>query len=68
MELMKAKYEKLIQQSGDDQTKISALTKKRDKDLKRLQDFKLQKIDPARICTNFDGNPKGDYRKKSEAE
>ncbi|EDM28079.1 sulfatase 1 precursor [Lentisphaera araneosa HTCC2155] len=68
MEDIKAKHEKLIQQSGDDQTKISALTKKRDKDLKRLQDFKLQKIDPARICTNFDGNPKGDYRKTSAAE
>ena len=68
MELIKAKHEKLIQQSGDDQAKIAELTKKRDKDLKRLQDFKLQKIDPARICTNFDGNPTGDYRKTSAAE
>ena len=61
----KAKYEKKLNASGGDQAEIVELTKKRDKELERIQLFKEQKIDPTRFCTNFDGNPTGDYREKN---
>ena len=62
----KARYEKKLKASGDDQAKIAELTKKRDKELERIRLFKEQKIDPTRICTNFDGNPTGDYRESNK--
>jgi len=60
---IKAKYEKLIQGSGDDQEKTATLNQAFEKELNAMRLFK-EKVDASRICTNFDGNPVGDYRKK----
>jgi len=68
MEKIKEKYEKLIKKSGDDQAKIAKLAEKQEKELNRIRSFKKDKVDPARICTNFEGNPRGDCRKKPETE
>lgn len=55
------KYAGLIEASSDDPEKIAELSLACDKQLEYLRNFKEEKIDTARICINFEGNPKGDH-------
>ena len=68
MEEVKAKYQKLINGCGNNHQKVATLEKERDQQLDRLRAFKEEKIDPSRICTNFEGNPTGDYRESSRQQ
>ncbi|CAI8312097.1 MAG: Uncharacterised protein [Opitutia bacterium UBA7350] len=59
------KYAGLIEASSDDSEKIAKLSLARDKQLESLRKFKEEKIDSSRICTNFEGNPTGDFRESN---
>ena len=63
MQAIEIKYEKQIEASGDDAERRAKLVSQRDKQLASLRQFKEEKIDPSRICTNFEGNPTGDFHK-----
>ena len=65
MVAIEMKYAELIEASGDDLEKIAKLSLARDKQLETLRKFKEEKIDPSRICTNFEGNPRGDFRESN---
>jgi hypothetical protein len=65
MVAIEMKYEGLIEASSDESEKIIKLTLSRDKQLESLRNFKEEKIDSSRICTNFEGNPTGDFRESN---
>ena len=65
MAAIEMKYAELIEASSDDSEKIAKLSLARDKQLESLRKFKEEKIDTSRICTNFEGNPTGDFRESN---
>jgi transcription elongation factor GreA-like protein len=65
MAAIEMKYAGLIEASSDDSEKIAKLSLARDKQLESLRKFKEEKIDTSRICTNFEGNPTGDFRESN---
>jgi len=65
MHAIENKYAGLIASSGDDPERMAKLSATRDKQLETLQKFKEKKIDASRICTNFEGNPTGDFRESN---
>jgi hypothetical protein len=65
MAAIEMKYAGLIEASSDDPAKIAKLSVARDKQLESLRKFKEEKIDSSRICTNFEGNPNGDFRESN---
>ena len=65
MAAIEMKYAGLIEASNDESEKIAKLSVARNKQLETLRKFKEEKIDSSRICTNFEGNPTGDFRESN---